>query len=347
MDIFSFSLIVYFFYLEFFYMACRFALYQNSVRKFITKNSVISSQPNKDELIKLIERSEFILPISLLTIMNGQHKKNKLKNVHGYDMASGIELLYSLMQYLEKTKLTKDPIRCAYDLLYYNLSTLAYLALSRNAENLLQEHLKLEFVKSLTLCSEQLTDKMNKITCSIINLSFPEKTKKHSKTDLFKYHFKHQDSFNTISKINIPPKDFILGYIDDTYGTICKLVLVLGWLMGGSSPDMIVNLERLGCHFGVFMKIAYDFDNIDYDIEHLSDTGFTLNYILNYGIQNAFELFDDCKTKFIEGLLTLEISTNTIKEFIDILEKKVIRMIDNSSPDIHLTSSPSCDTNKS
>ena len=82
-------------------MASRFALYQNSIKKFIAGQSVITTYQFKEQLIKIMEHSEFMLPITLLTIMNGQQRKNKLKLVHGYEMATGIELLMILMDLLK------------------------------------------------------------------------------------------------------------------------------------------------------------------------------------------------------------------------------------------------------
>ena len=56
-------------------------------------------------------------------------------------------------------------------------------------------------------------------------------------------------------------------------------------------------------------------------------------------MQDAFGLFDKSRRKLNEGLLTLEITSITIKEAIDILENKVNDALEHSSPDIYKTSS--------
>ena len=104
---------------------------------------------------------------------------------------------------------------------------------------------------------------------------------------------------------------------------------------------MAINLDRLGHHFGLLIKLAHDFANLDQDMEECLKNKQSLNYVINFGLQESFELFDECKKKFIEGLLILEITSPTIKEFIDILEIKVNFILEQSSPNIKKYSSTS------
>jgi hypothetical protein len=76
------------------------------------------------------------------------------------------------------------------------------------------------------------------------------------------------------------------------------------------------------------MKVAYDFHNIDHDLEIAKKS--SRNIVINLGIQESFELFDTHKQKYIEKSMMLEIHTNTIKEIIDILAARIDCFIDNT-----------------
>lgn len=328
------------------YMTTRFALYQNSIKKFISGQSVIANYQFKDQLIKIMENSEFILPITLLTIMNGQLKKNKLKLVHGYEMATGIELLIILTNLLKLKKKLTTPGKLnindtVIDSLHTSLVSLINLSFSNNIAAITPHHEPSDIIKIFTTGSEQINEKTNKIVSAIMTLEFPDNVKTSTKTDLKSFHFKNASVTDQLQKIKYLPREFVLKYATDTYGNICKLALILGWMIGGSAHDMINNLDRLGYHLGLLLKIAYDFENIDNDIEICLQNRPSLNYVINFGLQESFELFDESKKKFNEGLLTLEITSPTIKEFVDILEEKVNVALDHSSPDIKRTSSSS------
>lgn len=327
-------------------MTTRFALYQNSIKKFISNQSVIANYQFKEQLVKIMENSEFILPITLLTIMNGQQKKNKIKLVHGYEMATGIELLIILTNLLKLKKKIIIPKKLnisdtVIDSLHTSLVSLLNLSFSNNIAAITPHHEPNDIIKIFTIGTEQINEKTNKIVSAIMTLEFPDNIKTITKTDLKSFHFKNTSVTEQLQKIKILPREFILKYTIETYGNICKLALFLGWIFGGSAHDMINNLDRLGYHLGLLLKIAYDFENIDNDIELCLQNRPSLNYVINVGLQESFELFDESKKKFNEGLLTLEITSPTIKEFVDILEKKVNNAIEHSSPNIKRSSSSS------
>lgn len=326
-------------------MASRFALYQNSIKKFISNKSVISEHQFKDKLLKMTEHSDFILPIVLLTIMNGQQKKNQLKLVHGYDMSVGIELMIVLSELLKQGKKNSTEIANAeefnIDSMYISIVSLIHLSFSHNVDIISQQHSAEEITKILNLGTDQINKKINDIMASTILTKLPKSQKKIVKTDLKKFHFKRNYELEQFQKINILTKEFIIKYASETYGSVAKLSLILGWILGGSPCEMINNLDRLGYHLGLMMKIVDDLTHLNEDMEIGLVEHQTMNYAINFGLQDAFELFDESKIKFIEGLLTLDINSPTIKEFIDILDKKVNKVLDQSSPDIHRTSSTS------
>ena len=78
-------------------------------------------------------------------------------------------------------------------------------------------------------------------------------------------------------------------------------------------------------------KISH-FENLDHDISSAKD--YSDNYIINYGLNEAYELFLDSKQKFIEESMLHDLYTNTIKEVIDLIELSVDTVIDNTSPDL-------------
>lgn len=311
-------------------MASRFALYQNSIRKFIVNQSVIANHTYKNRFIELSKNSDYILPIALLTIMNNQQKKNKVSVTHGYGMATGIELINILFTLLHNYDIELVPITVS----------LIYTALSHTINDLFQQHV--EFNKNAIHCNEQLNSKLTQIISTVLGFK-PSGCILIKKTDLIKYHFVNPKCFEKLQLIKQHPKDILIAYITNTYGNMCRIALILGWLLGGSSPDMIPNLERLGFHLGMMIKLSYDFTNIEHDLNTSKD-GISQNYVLNYGIQDSFDLFMESKTKFIEGTLTLTLSTPTIKEFVDLLESKIDITINNASPELHLTSSPAPDS---
>lgn len=338
------------------YMAIRFGLYQNSIKKFINNQSIISKYRYKQFILDLTENNDYILPISLLTVINGQQKKNNLKSVHGYEMATGIELLIIFLNIVETKKfnkilngnyshatLTRDQTNL---ILKSNISnhicqeitSMIYQTLNRNINDISTYYSSDAMIKIYLLASEHLHAKIDKINSTVSTMELPQDLEIQHKTFLENFHFVDSNNLNKLSCVKQLPKDFVLQYISGTYGSICKLALIFGWLIGGSVPDMIPNLEKIGYHFGIMIKLAYDFTNVERDVSVMNN-GISFNYIINFGFQDAFELFDDCKRKFIEGVLTMNISTPTLKEFIDILERKVDCSLEQSSPDIKSSSS--------
>jgi hypothetical protein len=123
-------------------------------------------------------------------------------------------------------------------------------------------------------------------------------------------------------------KQELLNYIDTIYGNICKITLVSGYLLGGGDEKIIPKLELLAIHMSNLIKVATDFNNVDFDIENSNN--YIYNSVVILGYQEAFELFQISKEKFVEGCMQLDIHTNTIKEIIDVLEERIDTFIDNT-----------------
>ncbi len=128
-------------------------------------------------------------------------------------------------------------------------------------------------------------------------------------------------------------KNDFMEYINVKYANICKMTLVSGYILGGGDEKMINNLEKIGIYMAQLIKVATDFNNIDSDINNASisnENNILYNSVVILGYQDAFELFQTSKEKFVEGCMHMEIHTNTIKEIIDVLEERIDVFIDNT-----------------
>jgi hypothetical protein len=313
------------------------------MKKFFTKKSVISDHLYKDIIFDINQYSDYIIPISLLTIMNGEQRKNKYSAIHGYDAAVSIEILILLMELLKSQKnlssLSINIKQDSFESLKTSIIPLINVSINKNIEII--SYFKTSSItnKIHRICSEQINDKINKIVTAINMMEIPLTTTILQKTDLYHFHFANETIYNKLCTIKIFPKEFIIKYLTETYGNICKLALFLGWTLGGSSHDMLLNLDRLGYHFGLLYGISQDFVNLNNDIEKCSSINYSFNYVINFGLQDAFEQFNESKEKFNEGLLTLKITSSTIKELIDLLDKRINVILEQSTPDIKRTTS--------
>ena len=155
------------------------------------------------------------------------------------------------------------------------------------------------------------------------------------KTDIIKYKFNDKSLINEkYRKLNMMAKDKLIDYVERTYGSVCQCSFVLGWLLGFGDEKMVHNLERLGIHLGILIKLSNDFKNLERDIINASTL--SSNLIVNYGIHECFRLFDESKLKLLEGCLTLDIYNITIKEVIDHIEKNFDNHLKNT--DLELVS---------
>lgn len=314
----------------------RLSRYQTSIRKFICDKSSLSTCLYKEPIIELIQESDFILPITLLTVMkNIPTKHRSLEPSHGYDMATGIELLNCLLSIAESNKTFKDK-----DILLLIIPPLINLTLITNINNLIQ-NTKDEHYKIILNINKYAFIQLNeKIIQLIIQMNTGKQVLMENILDksppynLSKFHFKNSKKKSKIQKIKIISNDKLLNHIDNTMGTLSKITLILGWILGGGDHKMIPSLERLGIHLSLLLKISNDFNNLEKDIDTAIENCVSTNYVINVGITNAYELFNDSKEKFNEGILLLDLYTPTIKEFIDVLEERVDQAIEQSSPDL-------------
>jgi len=298
----------------------RIVRYQTSIENYIKTRSLysdlITSSNKLEELLNVHEHEIFII---LLTIQSGQYKKTKLKMHHCYHTAFGLDILLSLiiikdnLHYYEKNYDTN-----ILKLILTHAPIHSFDTITRNMEAFMNTVDKGKLLDIQIKINKYLHDKL----ITILDVDELKGTSKPHKTDIIKYNFNDKSLIDTnYRKLKIIDKDILIDYVNKTYGTICQCAFVIGWLLGLGDEKMINNLERLGIHLGMLLKISQDFQNLERDLKNSHSTT-TSNMIINYGIHKCFDLFDDAKAKLIEGCHTMDIFNITIGEIIDKIESK-------------------------
>lgn len=310
----------------------RISRYQESMNRFIKNKSCINDlqdQHIKNCIFEIISEFDHVASILLLTVLNNQSKKNGI-TLHGYYMASSIEMMMVIVRLLDnEKKYSKKYGKRNVQKIIVELIGLIYNSLSQNIESIQPHYTKEKALRIFHTCIKLISKRTAKL---ILNESL-EVDKRIRTTDIVKYHFPDvQNIKNKLVKLKQIKESSLMNFINDKYGSVCQLSLGLGWLLGGGEEKTLVNLDKVGSYFSIMIKLSNDFLNIESDIDD-SET-YTKNYVVNFGFQNAFELFIDNKQKFIEGCIILDIYTNTVKEIVDLIENKVDEVIDKSSPDM-------------
>lgn len=305
----------------------RISRYQESISRFVKTKSYFSELIKSNKSIEnIIDECDNEASIVLLTILNGQNKKSEMKMHHGYYMAAGIDFIMMCnvindnTQYYEE-KCGKQTIKT----LLCQMSIYVNECLRQNVEtleNFLEKDKIFKIQKNINsyVCSKLLELTKDEVITGSENVD---------KTDIINYKFNDKNIINNkYKKMKMVKRDILMAYINRTYGCTCQCAFVLGWLLGLGDSKMINNLERLGTHLGILIKLSNDFKNLERDINTGNKT--SLNFVVNYGIHECFDLFSESKVKLIEGCLTLNIYNITIKEVIDYIESKFDKYLNNT-----------------
>ena len=309
----------------------RISRYQESMSKFIKNRSYVSGLEGnmRINIYDLLKNSDNIMPIIMLTVLNSQSKKNGY-SLHGYYMGCGMEMIMTIIKILDN----KSYYNINYDdkniqKIISKLSSIVNICLTQNIEYIQNMFPKEKVLKIFCYGSKLINAKLFDI-CEEDNI---EVCKNIKKTDLLKYTFQNIETPEiVIGSIKQAKLEDMEKYIEKKYGSMCQIAIILGWLLGSGDEKTIGTLEKLGKYLGMMLKISYDFENMERDLCHNNKSSY--NYVINYGIQNSFELFIDNKVKFVEGCMSLDIYTNTMKEILDLLEEKIDIFIDNTSPEL-------------
>lgn len=303
----------------------RISRYQESIKRFIENRSCLTNIKGSEyeNFIKNnIGKDNYVLSILFLTIMNKQTKKNHT-SYQGYYAASGIEFMRIFMEYHMRNDV-------------HNLNNLLIMlcmkSWNQNIETIKKHISKDKIIKLYSQFINIFSEKfgVDKVLYPVDNTKRVKNT-----SDLHRYFFKDKsdklkDKFLKINQYEISTLNSIL---ENKVCSLCEFVVIVAWVFGGGNDLNYSRLIKAGRSFGIIYQLSKDFQNIEYDLQN-SENNETLNYVINCGIQDSYEIFLHNKQQFIEESMNLDIFSSTVKEIIDMLEQKVNNVIDKTTPDL-------------
>jgi hypothetical protein len=315
----------------------RLIRYKESLDRFIKDRSCLfetDSIPNANInsiLYNSIKNSNKILAILLLTIMNNQNKKKHI-STQGYHAAATIEFLNLMIEIIDR----KESFISDYGGDNYNKLT-NYLMICANKSiceniNSIKIHISGDASTEIFLTVMNIFNKKVSYNNMLddFNFEFNDTTPKNDTLDWYlKNNVDVSNKFKTLNQIK---KESYLKYLDKKIGSLCEMAAIIGWVIGCGDINSIDNIKVIAKHFTIIYKLSKDFDKIEDDI--LNSDGFSINYVVNYGLQDSYEAFMKHKQKFLEDVMVLDIYTSTIKEIVSYIENKVDSIIDQTSPDL-------------
>lgn len=319
----------------------RIQKYNESLQRFIKdKSCLFEDQSNKNlelsnYIYNQIQNNDLIFSILLLTVLNNQNKKNKIA-MQGYYLASSIEFMNILLNVIEKKQdvvnLFND--QNTYMKLYSNLIIYVNKSLQQNLEsiknvyNIQHQSFIGNILTSLNLYNDTFLT-LNQFSDFQLNI-----TNKNCHNSIIQWYLKdNEELINKFKTFKQVKKESLHDYIEKRYVILCELAISVALIIGGGYQIKDNSkIKRLSKYFAMMYKMAKDFENLDDDIKN--NENHTTNYILNFGLQEAYEVFLNNKQKFIEESMVEEIYTTTIKEIIDVIEINVDMIIDQTSPDL-------------
>lgn len=325
----------------------RIQKYRESLQRFIKDKSCLFENDIEDNLTdstfiyNKIKDNDMIFPILLLTILNNQNKKNKI-TMQGYYIATSIEFISTLLLLIEHKsscikELEDDENR--YLKIYTNLFINVQKSLHQNLESIKNTY-NLQHQSFINIILNTIN--LYNTTFQTINndakiLSDELKiNNRNCHISITKWYLKDNvemiEKFKTLKQVK---KESLLEYIEKKYIVLCELAISVAWVVGGGQIKDNTRIKKIAKHFALMYKISKDFENLDSDLKESQQ--YTTNYILNYGLQQGYEVFLNNKQKFIEESMIEEIYTTTIKEIVDIIEANVDMIIDQTSPDLKST----------
>lgn len=301
----------------------RLLKYKESLIRFIKDKNTNANFVN---IANVIDNSDLVFPIILLTTMNNQNKRYHI-SMQGYYVAGTIEFLYSLMFLYENNK--------SLNISQYNdLIALSNKNLLLNIESIKNVFDPVKFNNIIRISLEYYNEYIKDLS-NLFNYSPTFDNTKHYEDIIEWYLVDNKELIDKYRNKKMLAKESLEQYIYYKYTRLSELAVLLGWIMGGGDISNLSKLKKTAKYFSILYKLSLDFDNLEKDINNNSD--FTYNYILNCGLQNSYESFLIYKEKFIEESMIQDIYTNTFKELLDDIEYKIDIIINKSSPDLKST----------
>lgn len=315
----------------------RILKYRESLQRFIKEKSCFSEDKEINEeninnyISEVSKENDLIIPILSLTVMNNQNKKHHV-SMQGYYVAATIEFILILTDLMEKREdyIKKNSID-SFIKLQNKLINYAERSLHQNLESI-KNIFGGSTMLDIVLTALNIHDSsLNTIIKTINNKIITEN--KNCNEDVINWYLKtDKESIDKFKQLKFVSKESLKNYIQQKYTMLCELAIIYGYILGGGDIKDISQLKKQAKHFSMMYKISKDFETLETDLKN--STFYTLNYILNNGLQDSYEMFLSSKQKFIEEAMIQDTYTNTIKEIMDIMESKVDIVIDQTSPDL-------------
>lgn len=321
----------------------RLQKYKDSLYRFIKdKSSFIDKNNLNDQkleffLLNEIKSHDMILPIILLTTLNSKNKKNNI-SMQCYYFACIVEFMTLYFYILENKKTIVDQFsELDYIKVHNKIIILIYKLMENNIESMKNTgknigsvinvtNIILNTMNSVSTCMT----KLNKFHGFEFNVS-----NSNCHSDVVNWYLKSDNSVtNEYKELKRVSKECINEYINMKYTSICEVSLLIAWVAGCGDIKKVNKIKEAAEAFSIIYKLSLDFKNMDNDIKYSHNSKYTKNYVLNFGLENGYELFLNNKKLFIEIMMILDIYTNTLSEIIDNIEENIDFIIDQTSPDI-------------
>ena len=308
--------------------------YQESIRKFITTRSCVSN--NEDDEFKrlihhLVTTSDMYGGILLLTAVNAQNKRNRI-NVHGYDAAAAVEFLSylirvkgDLVKHAEYANLSKDDVACK----LYSIVLKSVISSTEVAKRALSDNDKYMRIYSqcMTIVANDVPDLSN----------YEKATKTPTVNDnIYRFYFnKDPELQKKYTSLQLYNHNSLLNRYMASHCRIFQTAISLGWLITGGAEKEIAAVSKVGTLFGLVYRLGRDFEMVDEDLDDACNGNLkTDNYLINCGLQKAYDDYIVFKQQLITLLMTHDLFSKTIREMMDEIDRKVDTFIENSHPDV-------------
>ena len=312
----------------------RISRYQESMEKYFKSKSSVNDFDDitKNFILNACDKSDFFLAIISLTTFKSQSKKSNASS-HCYHVAASMENIYLFMRECDNYDnfpVTYSTKQNDYNMIKLVLLNNIYRNVGLNLENICTQMTRDKTLKLNNIISGLITTKLLSAIMNSNDFIKYVPTLDYVKYDMTDYKFKKDEHRQKLESMKFYSHDMIIQMIKDSMCTLCQTVIHISWLLGGgdNGASSVTQINNIGHHLGMVLKIAYDFHNIDHDLDIAQKS--SRNIVINLGIHKSFELFETHKQQYIEKSMLLDIHTNTIKEIIDILAGRIDVFIDNT-----------------
>lgn len=125
-----------------------------------------------------------------------------------------------------------------------------------------------------------------------------------------------------------------LEQLNSKISNFFEMIIMIAWVVGDYkailNPDVDKVVKKMAQSFSIMYKISDDFQDVEEDsLSYVKNNG--SNHVLNFGLDNSFEIFMQSKQNFIKYAIELNICTKTIQEILDKINDRIDRTLDEKS----------------